>query len=185
MHKRTVTEPSRVRTYQRQQLRCGKCDRLIDTELEVDIDIMEFVKAMKAIRCPHCGSKKILLGQNRSLVEDRAYPSTGDVEQRMAFWLENGEMGTSSEAIRLHMIGRPKGSMDAPRDAADLRRCVLLLHRIPEWRDRMGEMAVHPKWQRLAPEWGRLEALFVEDVGEGLERVPAPKANEALQALID
>ena len=183
MHQRTVVEPQRVRTFQRQQLRCGKCDHLINVELEVHVEISQFVRAMQALRCPDCGSKKILMGQNRSLAEDQAFPSTGDVSERASSWLENGEMGSSSEAIRLHMTGKPKQEMSAPADTADLRRCVLLLHRIPEWRERMSEMSVYGPWSRIAPQWAALESLFIEETGVGLERVSASRTGELLSSL--
>lgn len=58
-------------------------------------------------------------------------------------WLRTGERGLSSEAIAEQMSGLPVGQgygfSNHPSDPADLRRCRLLLDRVPEWQPRMSE----------------------------------------------
>ncbi len=40
---------------------CGKCEREFMGELVMQCPISVAVAAMKAVRCPHCGSRKILM----------------------------------------------------------------------------------------------------------------------------
>jgi hypothetical protein len=81
-------------------------------------------------------------------------------------WLFDGDTGLSSECIWRHMVGvpHPRGRRDYPHDAGDLGRCLRLLERVPEWRPRIGEMAVYGKaWAALAAAWDEIERLYFED----------------------
>jgi len=184
MKKREFIENGRLVTFQEQQLRCGKCDEIFGVFTEVNVSIDRFLQQMMAICCPRCQSTEIFMGQSRTLAEDQRFESSGPVERRARQWLDNGELGTSSLAIRAHMTGeRQEREVPAPRDTADLRRCILLLKRIPEWVPRMGEMASYPEWVGLAPEWDSLMELFLSEVGSKMERVPAPRTAERMESL--
>lgn len=171
---------------QKSQMRCGKCNHLFSGDIIVNCPIDVYLASLKAQRCPSCGAgyKKLLMGQSRSLAEDTAFDIGVSLSERIARWPQNGEIGQSSQAIHAFMTGT-RSLKHFPRDAADFRRCVLLLHRIPEWRPRMGEMAaLGNEWSRLALAWPALEAAFLDDVGPGLDRVPAPKLHALLEPLI-
>ncbi len=77
-------------------------------------------------------------------------------------WLRNGERGVSSEAIFQHMTGVPVGawSLWPPADTSDMRRCRLLLAAVPEFRERLHEMAELPRWKTLVDRWDEICALM-------------------------
>jgi len=56
-----------------------------------------------------------------------------------------------------------------PQDAADFGRCKRLLNAIPEWKSRLGEVAVAYKetaWPRIISKWSELETATSERVNE-------------------
>lgn len=67
-----------------------------------------------------------------------------DIERRAMDWLLNGNTGSSSKTLCAHMLGlriEKDNSRTAPADGADRFRCVELLMLIPEWVERLDEMA--------------------------------------------
>jgi hypothetical protein len=102
-------------------------------------------------------------------------------------WLANGERGLSSETIFETLTGmhckdhRWSGFNDYPHDPDDLRRCVLLLERVPEFIPRLREMrAVSPTWARLVDAWDELTALLKAEAPSGT----APKCYARMQEVI-
>lgn len=99
-------------------------------------------------------------------------------------WLMHGETGLSSKCIVQAMLGviTPEGSCDPiyhPHDPADLRRCMLLLDKLPQWRSRLQEMAtVSPAWAALAKKWPELERMLREEMAAGHK---APRTYEAMK----
>ncbi len=59
----------------------------------------------------------------------------------LGLWWINDNMGVSSKAIFMYMTQNivPK-AFDAPHDASDRKRCVMLLRAVPEWVDRLSEI---------------------------------------------
>jgi hypothetical protein len=99
-------------------------------------------------------------------------------QQRMLWWAQNGEHGVSS--ITIFRTLRPENLSDFvefsryqqsnghPYDPDDFRRCYLLLKTIPEWRERIGEMAkVSQVWGALAESWNFLETMLEEQLDGG------------------
>lgn len=172
-------------TLSRQHFRCRTCDRPFQQFIGMNLPGNMVMKQMTAIRCPYCGGKKIGLGEGRTLAEDRAMRTslTGTPDLRAGLWLAEGETGTSSATIAHFMLGRIDGfaEVSAPRDLDDLRRCLLLLDRIPEWAERMPEMADVPGWERLAPAWANLSASYLRERPD-LDG-PAPEPKDLLDAL--
>lgn len=174
-------------TLQTVQMRCAECNFLFDGEMVSDAPFNVVVASMKAMHCPNCsaGYKKLLMGQGRTIEEDRRFEIGTSLQERTKLWLENGEKGLSASCIHAFMTGRARTS-DYPRDAGDFRRCELLLSRVPEWRERMPDMAViGGAWERLGPAWKDLSIAFVEDVGPELNRVPAPAFARRFAALLE
>ena len=77
---------------------------------------------------------------------------------REQIWLANGETGISSKTIHAVLTGMVDDMVfnaspswlkyDVPHDPSDFRRCYLLLKLIPEWRERLDEVAERfPKWK--------------------------------------
>ena len=64
------------------------------------------------------------------------------IEKRALEWLLSDDTGLSSKTLCAHMLGLPYGGhSSAPSDADDRGRCIRLLNKIPEWWDRLDEMA--------------------------------------------
>lgn len=89
------------------------------------------------------------------------------VAERGAAWLLDGRVGASSKSIYSHMTGRFNADgYSYPRDPDDLNRCLLLLDLIPEWADRMPEMAKYGKqWAGLAGNWSEITGCFIREAG--------------------
>ncbi len=103
--------------------------------------------------------------------------SYGDDPER---WWNGPDTGMSSRTIWRVMMGHPLvEGVFAPADPSDFGRCHRLLHAIPGWRARIGEMAKVPGWERLAPAWDELEALYLE----GLTKGRAPKLYDRIDEL--
>jgi hypothetical protein len=83
-------------------------------------------------------------------------------------WWSGPDTGMSSKTIWRVLMGHP-ATIDVyePADPADFGRCHRLLHAIPGWRARIGEMARVRGWEHLAPAWDELEALYVEELPSG------------------
>lgn len=109
------------------------------------------------------------------------------IEQRALWWISNGETGISSKTIWSVMMRTAEPhSKDAwgryryPLDPSDFRRCRLLLDLIPEWRERLQEVAdMFPTWQGLVDNWGELDALYDEEAAQN----NAPKLYKRMQDL--
>lgn len=81
------------------------------------------------------------------------------IERRAAEWALSDDTGASSKTIARHMMGMDK-SYSYPSDGGDLGRCIRLLDAIPEWRERLPEMAQHSEaWAALVEHWAELEAM--------------------------
>jgi len=89
------------------------------------------------------------------------------VEKRLIEWFVSGDTGLSSEAIAAHMSGLGNGKrMDYPSDPSDLGRCLRLLEKIPEWKERISEMAQYsPGWAGLIKNWAEISKSMADEVG--------------------
>lgn len=88
------------------------------------------------------------------------------IDRRAAEWALSGDTGVSSESIAKHMMGLPGGTWGYgyPSDGSDLGRCIRLLDAIPEWRERLPEMARHSEaWAELVKHWDELETMHRDD----------------------
>lgn len=106
-------------------------------------------------------------------------------------WIVGDDTGVSSKAIWAHMMGTKPESWcfgNHPHDPDDFGRCYRLLCRIPEWRQRIGEMAtLGPEWDALSAAWDELEALWEREIGPGVERRygSAPEICMRMREIID
>ena len=70
---------------------------------------------------------------------------TEKLEDRLIKWLLGDDTGASSKAICKFMLGIPdEWNYSPPMDSGDRGRCIRLLNLIPEWWDRLDEMAKIP-----------------------------------------
>lgn len=109
------------------------------------------------------------------------------VEQRALRWIVGDHVGLSSQAIWAHMMGAgaPRWGYCYPHDPDDLSRCLRLLRLIPEWRERMPEMAKHGKvWRALVKNWPRLEDAMEAEAGwDWRKKREAPETYDLMKKL--
>ncbi|MBL8844781.1 MAG: hypothetical protein JNN24_03325 [Hyphomicrobium zavarzinii] len=111
------------------------------------------------------------------------------IEQRAMAWMMGDDTGASSETIVRHMLGLPQTGPfggSAPADNWDLGRCLRLLALIPEWEQRLPEMAsLGAVWAALIERWAELKALMVEETGPAFDReAPAPNTYTRMKAIL-
>mgnify|MGYP001026239194 FL=1 len=93
---------------------------------------------------------------------------------REQMWLANGETGISSKTIHAVLTGMVDNEVfntspswfryDVPHDPSDFRRCYLLLKFIPEWKQRLHEVAERfPKWKPFVEQWDELTRLYEDE----------------------
>lgn len=109
-------------------------------------------------------------------------------------WLAVGEQGMSSCSIFWRLTGfKPDYLADDryyshPHDPGDLRRCMLLLDQVPEFKGRMREMAgCSPEWDALAEPWDDLCATLATEVPDWMKPSPsgqARKTYDKMQAIL-
>ena len=74
----------------------------------------------------------------------------------VAEWALSDDVGMSSLCIARTMMGIETDG-DHPYDGGDFRRCEKLLEHIPEFRERLPEMAkVSPVWSALVDRWDEI-----------------------------
>lgn len=76
----------------------------------------------------------------------------------IATWALGRSTGASATCIARHMMGlKTDGSY--PHDGGDFGRCETLLDAVPEFRERLSEMAdLNDYWARLVPRWDEIRA---------------------------
>ena len=112
------------------------------------------------------------------------------VNDRLLEWFCTGETGVSSIAIASTVAGHPctKWGSHPPADAWDLRRCILLLHKVPEAFER-GVLVLATKnagWAVLAASWHQLEKTLLSELGNDLAaKGNTPRTYRLMRALQD
>ena len=81
-------------------------------------------------------------------------------------WISSTATGTSSKTIWQTLSGIFIPDLrwhDVPHDPTDFGRCYRLLKVMPEWRERLSEVAdKYPTWAPFVREWDRLTAMYEE-----------------------
>lgn len=105
---------------------------------------------------------------------------------RLEAWLDGPDTGISSLTIAEILSGRPglvrsSFGRSTPKDPADFWRCLNLLKAMPEWRERLPEVAAaEPSWAALVERWGEVEALYREEAPTGR----APRCYALMRELV-
>jgi hypothetical protein len=102
----------------------------------------------------------------------------------LTVWFLNGERGLSSNAMVAHIMGLG-GTADHPYDPDDLRRCRLLVERVPVIGAFLPRMATcSPVWARIVVHWDELCSLMDAEAPDWRKgRGSAPKTRALLQKL--
>jgi len=100
-------------------------------------------------------------------------PLHGDLSDAARRWLAVGEQGLSSCSMFWRLTGvKPdyigdQRHYDHPHDPDDLRRCLLLLDQVPEFKGRVREMiGCSREWGALAQAWDDLVATLESEIPE-------------------
>ena len=109
----------------------------------------------------------------KGLKRVRGHNDAKSVTERLLEWYATGERGLSSEAIARTTAGLSMGNgrdSRVPLDAADLRRCVLLLRAVPEAYENgvLVLAAKYRNWRELAAVWPQLERTLTGEMGQDL-----------------
>lgn len=135
--------------------RCHGCDTPFKLHFDPPVDVSVAIGLMLRDHCPHCGNAKIAFGMELTLAEDRELRKGTTIDQRIADWINHGDVGLAARAVVDFMtIGTAPES--APGDYSAVRRIILLLDRVPEWQPRMSEMARFKGWETIAEDWASL-----------------------------
>ena len=148
---------------------CLRCGESYAMELPAPVDVM--VGAMKAFNGTHrkckiraCGLACMFCFQFGHAEDDcpkRQYH--GDYRE----WMAGRDTGTSSMALCRKLSGAMmQPHSPTPMDADDFGRCHRLLHAIPGWRARIGEMREEGEWAPLVDNWDALERLYLDELGK-------------------
>ncbi|AGK02199.1 TPA: hypothetical protein PXF07_002498 [Mannheimia haemolytica] len=105
------------------------------------------------------------------------------IEDKIAWWLANGETGVSSKTMAFYLGYGIRPKIEGyPHDVSDFRRCFLLLETVPFLRNRIEKMAELGKvWAALAKEWHTLEALYNEEE----DQIRCPKTYAKLREILE
>jgi len=130
--------------------------------LNLPMDVKTFIKKQKAFDILHKNCKPTWkqpeVDQNKS------------IEEKMQFWLKEGERGASSETMFTVLAGenswcRPQHRFDHPHDPDDFRRCYLLLKTIPEWKADLYKLKdLSEVWTNLVENWDKLTIMIEEQM---------------------
>ena len=106
---------------------------------------------------------------------------------KLLTWYATGERGASSEAIaRTSLCGSVQDGDGSsfPMDPSSLRRCLLLIEKVPNVREtgpaRLAEQS--PFWRALYQIWDELEEMLRTEIGDALPpHGCAPKTYDMMQ----
>lgn len=116
----------------------------------------------------------------RHLCETQA-KRQGELRRALA-WMAGDDTGRSSQVLCVTMLGGRVPTPWHPWDPADLGRCLRLLDLMPEWRCRIGEMAVlSPQWAAIVGALSELEGLYCEEKPSGT----APRCYKRMRDLLE
>lgn len=91
-------------------------------------------------------------------------PQHMPVERQAQWWWNNGERGSSSEALWNFFMGNP-GRKDHPWDPDDFKRCYKLLNAVPEWKSVLFKAkSLSPEWSNLIDNWDKLTEMYEENI---------------------
>ncbi|WP_162815004.1 hypothetical protein [Erythrobacter aureus] len=153
--------------------RCGGCETPFHKETPTHCTVEVYYAFAKSLRCPHCGSDKISIGLGLTDEENKALIADGHWRTRAENWKYRGEVGLSAKTIYNHFMGHAGAKPSVPQDPSDLRRCLLLLEHVPEWKPRMDEMrTVSAQWALLIDRWDDLLKTYAEELADGTGKAP-------------
>ena len=151
---------------QKERVTCKECGEISDLEIVVDAPLSVAIASMKALSCPKCSGNQLGMG---GAYKDSPSLDT-PIMERVAWWRERGDIGTSSLTIFVAFCGgsSPHGRFDVPHDPDDFYRCKALLDLVPEWRKDLSVVSKKfPFWKPFVDRWDEFDELFDEENPSG------------------
>jgi len=103
-----------------------------------------------------------------------------ELSYRVLEWLGAGDVGASSKAMALQLVG-VKNDGSHPWDPSDLGRCLRFMDAVPAARLNMDRfVSMSPTWRILVQRWDELEALYRAEAAAGMK---APKTFDLMQEI--
>ena len=135
---------------------CSHCG--VSHKITFPIDIKEMRTQVKAFNILHKNCPK-------TWVEPQPDMSQSEYE-RIDWWIENGQKGTSSKTMLYICYGkRLTSELSHPLDPSDFMRCHKLVQTVPEIKNRFYALKEHsPVWSNLVDNWDKLTELLEEQL---------------------
>lgn len=108
-------------------------------------------------------------------------------ERKVIYWLFNGEAGESSKSMAYVLLGKKIKYAAFPHDPSDFRRCLLMLDKIPEFKDKLNVMAAQSEtWDKLINNWDSITSVFLTECDADNEYMfhRAPKTYELMKQVM-
>lgn len=144
-------------TIRNKKLFCLNCGGEFALPFPIPVDVM--TKKLKAFNLLHKDCKATW--KEPEVDQDKS------VQEKMMFWLAQGERGISSEVMFQKLSGQDLGQPhpSPPRDPDDFRRCYLLLKTIPEWKTELHKLKnLSAVWTNLVNNWDMLTKMLEEQM---------------------
>lgn len=108
----------------------------------------------------------------------------GSVNENARRWCRQGAVGASSLAMYHHFIGNSfeqEVPPHYPHDADDFGRCMKLIDAVPQWRERIPELAdLSRRWGAIAENWDAIERRLRAGDTDGCTAILRETMNRAL-----
>jgi len=142
--------------FQNNKLMCLNCGEFKIISFPIKINSM--TSEITSFNKLHCDCEKVLV-KNDDL---QFLP----IQERMDWWVKNGERGISSEVMFQAISGQLLTKYKSPpSDPDDFKRCYLLLELIPEWKDELFKLkGLSASWSSLVDDWDKFEVLLKEQM---------------------
>jgi len=142
-------------TFRNEKLFCLNCGGAFALQFPIAIDVA--AKKMKAFDDLHKDCKP-------TWVEPKADQGK-DIRARAMWWIENGEVGASSETMWGCFMENKYFSINHPHDPDDFKRCYKLLQAIPEWKTELYKLKqLSMVWSNLVDNWDKLTEMYEENM---------------------
>ena len=106
--------------------------------------------------------------------------------EKAIWWIGNGHVGRSSKTMWNYFIGNKDFTINHPHDPSDFSRCWKLLEAVPEWKERIPELATLSKeWKALTENWGKLTEMYEQNKKENWVNSKKIGMYEFMEKLLD
>jgi len=121
--------------------------------------------------------------ESRGVVEFQPVGGADEARHGAGYWSD--PRGASALAVYCFFRADPQitarvcGIADHPHDASDFGRCLELLDAVPEWSNRVNELAeISPTWAKITASWSVIESAYrAGDMAEATKQLASSLEN--------